>query len=227
MRNSSVALAFVALAGFGCAQTPVAEQEPVAPALLAYVLDDVPSDVANKTFVDFDGKVAIAGYEVEPSGVVRPGGRFKVRLYWRASAPLGTGWRLFTHLLTEGGERIRGNFDNTGPLRELAGDEQALPPSRWIPGKVYVDEQELMVPTDVDSSTVTIAVGVWKDQAPGYRLNVLSGASDGDRRAIITHIPTGLPRKTPSPASAKPAEGNTDVPSAPAVQPALDPARAH
>ncbi|MBX3125607.1 MAG: hypothetical protein KF718_02785 [Polyangiaceae bacterium] len=187
--RSILASVVISSAVVGCAQPAEEAPEPIAPALLGQILDDVPSDVPNKTFIDFDGKVVLVGYELEPSGTVRPGERFKLKLYWRSMAPLGKDWSLFTHLLTLGGQRVAGDFDNVGPLRDRASGEQALPPSRWQPGRVYVDEQELMMPQGVQSPVVTVVVGIWK---PGYRLNILSGPADGERRAIIAHIPTGV-----------------------------------
>lgn len=180
--------AAVLVSGLGCNST---EQAPKAqelePSLHAYVLDAVPSDVDNRTFVDFGGKVHLVGYKVEPQGIVRPGESFKTTLYWRSVSPLSPGWGLFTHLTSPRG-RVD-NPDNVGPLRDNASGEQALPPSRWQPGKVYVDEQSLTMPRNIVDPVVTVTVGVWKGNA---RLDILSGRADADQRAIVAHIRTGL-----------------------------------
>jgi hypothetical protein len=107
-----------------------------------------------------------------------------------------------------------GNADNEGPLRRLkAGADgrqtQTLPPSRWTPGKIYVDEQEIEIPRNVDTPELTIAVGVWREQRlliqggdggvelqNSLRLAVISGTSDGKQRAIVTHLKTGIVRPT-------------------------------
>ncbi len=67
--------------------------------------------------------------------------------------------------------------------------EQALAPSSWQPGKVYVDEQEFEMPRGISDSEVTIVVGVWKGNA---RLSVISGSADRENRAIIAHVKTGV-----------------------------------
>jgi hypothetical protein len=199
----------------GCARNAqkaeAAEPAPLDPALESHVLDSVPSDIENRIFVDFEGKVHLIGYALEPKTPATPGSRFKLTLYWRSVAPLGPDWGLFTHLLDGSGRKF-GNTDNEGPLRRLKpspdGEQvQTLPPSQWVPGKIYVDEQEIEVPRDVDAPELTIGVGIWRlqrfimqtadggiDLNNSMRLAVTSGPSDGKQRAIVTHIKTGLMR---------------------------------
>jgi hypothetical protein len=207
------------LTASGCANTGKKPEQAQAaapdPALESHVLDSVPSDIENRTFVDFEGKVHLIGYDLEPKTAVTPGSRFKLTLYWRSVAPLGPEWGLFTHLLDGSGRKF-GNTDNEGPLRRLKaspdGEQvQTLPPSAWTPGKIYVDEQDIEVPREVDTPELTIAVGVWRvqrfimqtpdggiDLQNSLRLAVTSGASDGKQRAIVTHVKTGLMRAPPS-----------------------------
>jgi hypothetical protein len=192
----AVALGF----GIGCNSTEqAAAVQELEPALRAYVLDEVPSDVDNRTFVDFGGKVHLVGYKVEPASIVRPGDTFKLTLYWRSVAPLSQGWGLFTHLTSPRGRLD--NPDNIGPLRDNASGEQALPPSRWQPGKVYVDEQSLTMPRNISDPVVTVTVGIWKGTA---RLDIRSGRADSDQRAVIAHIRTGLVAPKPVAKKAEP-----------------------
>jgi hypothetical protein len=171
-----------------CAAEKKTDEEPPPAELDSYVLDAVPADIDQRTFIDFEGKVQIIGYSLEPKGVVKPGDKIKLTLYWQSVSKLGRGWKLFTHLLDPNGKVLKdGNVDKAGPLR--TSDEQALPPSRWQPGKIYVDQQEFQIPADVQHGTVTIAVGIWRD---AYRLDVISGAHDAQRRALIVTIPTGV-----------------------------------
>src|SRR5688500_6418066 len=81
------------LTALACARAPVVEEQgPIDPALESNVLDGVPSDIAERCYVDFEGKLALIGYDVEPKGVVGPGGKLSLTLYWQSSAPLGPGW---------------------------------------------------------------------------------------------------------------------------------------
>lgn len=185
----------VSLVLLGCAKEPP-KQDPASidTNLAQYVLDEVPSDVKNPTFIDFEGKVQIIGWELEPTGVVGPGQKLKLKLYWKSAQKLGPGWSLFTHFVAPGGARIDANvggvaLDDIGPLRARSGGQQALGPSAWQPGKIYVDVQELEMPRQLAVPEVSIVVGVWKGQS---RLDVISGPSDRERRAIVTHVKTGV-----------------------------------
>jgi len=199
---------FTAWLALGCAQE--AKQEDPASIdtnLAQYVLDEVPNDVKNPTFIDFEGKAQIIGWELDPSGVVAPGQKVKLKLYWRSSQQLGPGWSLFTHFVAPGGARIDANvggvaFDDIGPLRaRTGGARQALGPSAWKPGKIYVDVQELEMPREVRVPEISIVVGIWK---AGSRLDIISGPSDRERRAIITHVKTGVVPPAAAPAAQRP-----------------------
>lgn len=182
---------------WGCAKgAEETETKPLPPLLDEHVLDAVPADIPQRTFIDFEGKVHLVGYDVQPEGVVAPGGTVKLTLYWKSVSKLSPGWKLFTHLVDPRGHRFPsgGNIDNVGPLRQGSGNEQALPPSAWEPGKVYLDTQEFQIPRDVKTPMVTITVGIWREND---RLDVISGPHDRERRAIVAHVPTGV--KPPKP----------------------------
>jgi hypothetical protein len=218
-----------ALFALGCSRKSVTEPAEIESGLHQYILTEVPADIENRTFIDFDGKVHLVGYDISPPDVTPPGKPIDVTFYWRSISPLGPDWRLFTHILE--GDKMA-NFDYAGPLRDLkpGPDGQprpALGPSRWESGKVYVDKQNFQMPTclrqvvekgvdcvDIASPEVTLAVGVWKetvvtprqtaasadeDQAKPERLHlrleVLSGKSDGQNRAIVKHLRTGIAPK--------------------------------
>jgi len=180
----------------GCTAEPKpTEHTAIDPAIESHVLDSIPTDLPNPTFIDFEGKVRLIGYRVEPA-LAAPGSSMKLTLYWHAVSPLGPGWSLFSHVLDDTGAQIQ-NVDNEGPLRKLvqspSGDEhQTLPPSAWKPGKVYVDEQEFQLKSDMTCPEVTLAVGVWRGNS---RLAVISGASDGTNRGIVAHLKTGVVRQ--------------------------------
>jgi len=156
--------------------------------LSAYVLDAAPSDVPNKIDINYENKIHLVGYEIEPAKTARPGTEVKLKMYWRCDQPLDDGWNLFTHLLDEQGRRII-NVDNVGPLRELREGVQAYAPSAWEKGKVYVDEQVFRIPSDTTASEIQIVTGIWKRNA---RLKVVSGPVDKENRGIVTRLKTGL-----------------------------------
>jgi hypothetical protein len=154
--------------------------------LKAYILDAVPAD-AKKVDINFENKVHLVGYKIEPDHG-GPGTPIKVTYYWRSEDPLEEGWQLFTHIQHEGKDRPE-NLDANGPLREPKGRFQVLGPDRWERGRVYADEQTFTMPPDAKGDT-TIYVGIYKGDA---RLRIISGPNDGDNRAIVGKVKTGIP----------------------------------
>jgi hypothetical protein len=159
--------------------------------LQAQILDAVPAD-AKKVDVNFENKVHLVGYKVEPE-LAPAGTPVKVTYFWRCDDPVEEGWQLFTHIQHEGYDKPE-NLDANGPLRELKGNHQVLGPDRWERGKVYADEQSFTMPADLRGPDTMVYVGIWKGDA---RLRIISGPNDGDNRAIVAKIRTGvMPRKT-------------------------------
>jgi hypothetical protein len=201
MRHVTVVISLVALLS-GCANAEKAPA-PLEPGLVQYVLDEVPSDVQHRMLIDFSAKVHLVGYDLEPAGEVKPGSRFKLRMYWKSISRLSPGWSLFTHLVAPDGRRLeRGGLDDVGPLRTRTSPtgSQALSPSDWVPGKVYVDEQEIELPANVRAPEVNVMVGVWRPN--NLRLSVIGGPSDKEERGIVTTVKTGVDWPTPEQAKA-------------------------
>lgn len=186
----------------GCAPSgPQASAKKPDEKLAPFVLNRLPDTVEHSTYLDFGGKVQLVGYDISPSDVARPGSSISLTLYWQRTGTLDKGWGLFTHILDERGRQIA-QRDSSGPLREPGAEGgQALGPSDWQIGKIYVDKLEFDVPrtqqkggeqVPLQTEAITIAVGVWKDAA---RLDVLGGSSDAHRRGFVTHLKTGVKRE--------------------------------
>ena len=196
---------------------PASETQPkeVPANLKQYVLESLPAEEQQRAYVDFEGKVRLVGYEAQPDRAIRPGGSIQLKLYWQSVAALGPGWSLFTHLVDENGKSIAGEekgpdaFDDVGPLRTRATPEgpQALSPSDWVPGKIYVDTQKLQVPQDVEAIRITVLTGIAQRYTPRpegsaaptpapsaapepstLRLRILSGTNDGADRTVVGHF---------------------------------------
>ncbi|HEY0466043.1 MAG TPA: carbohydrate-binding family 9-like protein [Polyangiaceae bacterium] len=183
----SAVLCLGVLAASCVSPAPTAEKrdaEAEAVRLKEFVLDAPPADIGTHLDADFSGKVTLLGARVEPESGLRPGSKLKVTLYWRAQQKLEGGWKLFTHIVDGSGERVL-NIDNVGPLRELRSGSQALPPSDWLPGKVYVDEQSFTIPASLKTEKMQILTGVFGK--PG-RLEITAGPHDTTRRAIAATL---------------------------------------
>ena len=155
--------------------------------LKAYISDSEPANIPHKVDINFENKVHLIGYKVDPE-VARPNTDIKVTWYWRCDDTLDDGWRLFTHIADESQGKTD-NADNAGPLRENRDDKQLLGPSRWERGKYYIDEQPYHVPDWVKGPELTFYIGIWKGSA---RLHIVSGPNDGENRAIAAKVKTGL-----------------------------------
>ena len=211
-----LAVSAALLFGVGCEKPADQEEIEIEPALEAYILEEVPNDLQHPILLDFEGKVHLVGYHIDPEGPVKRGDTVNIKMYWRGISPLTKGWKLFTHVLDDRGRQVV-NLDNEGPIRKLVpgndGEQrQALGPSLWKVGKVYVDEQTITIPTkypnsdrELTSETVAIAVGVWK-YAPrrgkdggvkgqaDMRLDIVGGKSDGNNRGIVVRLDTDYQR---------------------------------
>lgn len=207
MRNAWVFVTLVSAACVGGKQRISSEDKA---RLAANILTAVPAD-ATKVDVNFENKIHLVGYKVEPA-LAPPGTLVKVTNYWRCDDPVEEGWQLFTHIQHEGIEGVE-NLDGSGPLRERqANNHQVLGPDRWERGNVYADEQTFTMPKELKGPDTIVYVGIFKDNA---RLRILSGPNDGDNRAIVAKIKTGVA------AAKKPDEskrGATDIPTLSAMK---------
>ena len=78
-----------------------------------------------------------------------------------------------------------------GPLRAWRGNRQALAPGAWEAGKVYVDEQEFVIPEQVKTDRIQFTTGIWRGND---RLKIKGPGGDSQNRGIVVNIPTGAPR---------------------------------
>lgn len=162
MRMRALAVGLVALSvAAGCAQAPVpegdTEKPELSPQAKALVLDQIPTDIPHPLFMDFNGRAELLGYaidpEPQPGQKLAPGSQLSLKLYWRATGKLEGGYVPFTELVSANGTRVE--VEGSGPVRK-----GELVPSNWEPGKVYVDELSIAVPADLDTTRVSIVVGL-------------------------------------------------------------------
>jgi len=199
----------VALAGaltFACASPPSSGKEQIDPEFEKLALPSVPADVQHAAFVDFGGKLHLVGYEVSPATTAAPGSTISLKLYWRSVKNVPVCYRLYTHLTAPSGKIYE--FDDVGPLRVSSDTERGkvpnFPPSAWTPGTIYVDEQRLAVPRDIDAPSLALSVGVScpelevndgkLEKVGEFKLPVLSGVSDGKEGAVLGRFLTGAKR---------------------------------
>jgi hypothetical protein len=160
--------------------------------LKPYIADSEPADIPHKIDINFENKIHLVGYKVEPE-IAKPNSDIKITYYWRCDDTLDDGWALFTHVTDESIGKSD-NLDWAGPLREKRDEKQLLSPSKWERGKYYIDEQPYKVPDWVKGPELTFYVGIWKGSA---RLHVVAGPNDGENRAIVAKVKTGMAAPPP------------------------------
>ncbi len=195
MRNVFASLVLLSLATTACVGGSTDTSKEDKERLKSFVLDKAPGNIPHKLNVNFDGKAMLLGYRINPDGPVKPGGKIKLIMYWRCDKDIADGWNLFTHVLDGAGERVL-NIDNVGPIREWRGNRQAMAPSVWEAGKVYVDEQEFTLPATVKTSKIQVTTGIWKGND---RIKITAGPADREHRALVVSIETGMKAKAPPP----------------------------
>src|SRR6188508_3121665 len=165
----------------GCVDQSRPSREETVLALQKHILDALPKSVAHPLKFNFDNKVQLLGYAIEPEKGQRPGTRVKLTMYWKLTQDLEEGWSLFTHVVDAAGQRLL-NIDNIGPLREWRGASQTFPPGDWAVGKIYVDEQSFTIPDEARGEQLDVVVGIWKGE---QRLKVVEGPHDAENRAKV------------------------------------------
>lgn len=177
MRRALLCAVFCGLGALACAKRPQGSA--------GLELSELPGDVSLELGVDFDGRVELLGAKLAPTQGLKPGSRVELTLYWRKTGAVARGYRLFTHVLDEAGERVL-NLDGNGLLRKVSAGagEPLLPPSAWSEGKIYVDKQAFTVPLTLRTDSISIVAGLFRD---GERLPVKRGAHSANR-AIVSKL---------------------------------------
>ncbi len=83
-----------------------------------------------------------------------PGEDLPVTLYWRADAPVDTGYTVFVHLLDDA--------DALRAQRDTIPADGTRPTPGWLPGEVISDTLVLPTPADAATSTYRVAVGMYR-----------------------------------------------------------------
>jgi hypothetical protein len=175
----------LALLGSGCSK-----KHPDAAKL---TLPAPPKDVPLRLDIQLGGALELLGARLEPSSGLKPGSRTELTLYWQKRAAIPRGFRLFTHVLDEAGERVQ-NLDGVGPLRKSLNGELLLPPSAWDEDVVYVDKLSFMVPIALRTDSFSVVAGLYREDE---RLPVTKGpkAQLGRDHAVVLVAPVTRPVK--------------------------------
>jgi hypothetical protein len=124
------------------------------------------------------------GYDLDPDGVLHPGGTLTFDLYWEAIGKIPLDYTVFIHLL--------GPFNPTteGPVWAQH-DGQPLegqyPTRSWLVGPVIKDRHVVTLPPDMPPGEYPIEVGLY-NLVTGERLPVIQPDGMGDTRILLSSV---------------------------------------
>jgi hypothetical protein len=190
-----IALVAGLLAGVACVDRgPGPPPKKIDPAYVAaHVLAQPPAALTPRLDVALGGgKLIYLGNTVDRAAVV-PGQIVRVTHYWQVVHPIGPGWKLFA--LVRGAPGTADFINLPATDLELGHD-----PSRWQPGEVIEDVQDITVRPDWRSPTATLTVGLIAvgQHGVGDRM-AASGPHTQDRAVIARVIDVDLSKAPPPP----------------------------
>ncbi|NIO72177.1 MAG: hypothetical protein GTN71_24920 [Anaerolineae bacterium] len=143
------------------------------------VLPREDSPVPNPVDFDFEGRIALVGYDLDRR-TARPGETIHLTLYWQALAEMEKEYTVFTHVLGEE-DRLWAQMDS----QPQGG---AAPTSSWQVGQVIEDHYDLTIKPDTPPDVYDIEVGLYL-AATGRRLGVLDeGGRLQDNRVLLSKV---------------------------------------
>ncbi len=117
----------------------------------------------------FGDGIGFVGYEL--AGVPNPGSDtplLELTLCWQALAPMDSRYKVFVHLVGEGGP---------SDVRAQADVWPHLATTGWVPGEYLCDRLALELAADLPAGSYTLLMGLY-DEATGLRLPLLDPAGE-------------------------------------------------
>lgn len=116
--------------------------------------------VANVLFGDM---IALHAYTLRPQRAV-PGEIIQITLYWQTDQPLSNRYKIFLHLLDQGGNLVA--QQDSEPAGGL------VPTTSWPVGETIVDNHGLLLPEGLPQGTYDLVIGLYEIDDPAERLQI-------------------------------------------------------
>jgi mannosyltransferase len=140
--------------------------------LAVYGLGLLPGEPSVALRARFGEAVLLRGYAAG-EGLFAPGDVIPVTLFWQAEGPVEERYKVFLHLLDQGGGLIAQTDGEPGG--------NLIPTTIWSPGEVLADRYGLLIPQDLPAGEYTLVAGLYR-RGSGERLPVvLDDQSPADR----------------------------------------------
>jgi hypothetical protein len=107
--------------------------------------------------------IRLDGYTLTGTAT-RPGDVIELTLFWQATEPVATRYKVFAHLLDDAGRLV--SQQDSEPLGGLA------PTTQWAVGAAIVDKLGVVVPPDIAAGQYTLVVGMYNVADASDRLPI-------------------------------------------------------
>jgi len=114
----------------------------------------------------FDGRIALASFELPSSQSVRAGDTLPITLTWQSRAALDVNYTLFVHLAP---------FPGTPPTAQEDAQpcDNSYPTTGWSPGEAVEENRRIAIPTNAAPGRYVVTTGIY-DLVTGKRLPMRS-----------------------------------------------------
>jgi hypothetical protein len=140
--------------------------------------DTTASDITHPLDLRLGDSIRLLGYHL-PQTVISEDEALLLTLYWETTAPLGSRYKVFTHLIGDVYNAGRDNFLWGGQDNEPVGDQ--LPTTQWAPGEQIKDGYRVRLDPATPPGKYRVEIGMY-GLIDGARLPVTdaNGNSIGD-----------------------------------------------
>jgi mannosyltransferase len=135
------------------------------------------TEMETAVFTPFGPHITLLGYTVGSETAV-PGDILPITLFWETAEPLDTRYKVFIHLVDDGGPPLAQRDSEPGGGLALT--------TTWTPGEVVVDNHGLFLPHDLPPSDYRLLLGLYDLADPTVRLPVLVAGETADMFLLTT-----------------------------------------
>jgi len=146
-----------------------------------YGLAPLPAEPAVALDARFGEAIRLRGYALG-EGPFAPGDVVPVTLFWEAEAEVPERYKVFLHLLDEGGNLVAQT--DSEPQGNL------VPTDTWTPAQVLADRHGVLLPPDLAAGDYTLIVGLYH-LVGGERLPVTLGSGPVDDHVALGTVAVG------------------------------------
>lgn len=143
-------------------------------------------DIPHLLATSFTNGIQLLGYDVAETAVT-PGKPVRMTLYWQATDPIDTQFKVFTHLLGDTFNAETENFLWGQQDNEPVNNRR--PTTTWRPDEVIIDAYAMPTALNAPTGTYTLEVGLY-NPVTGERLSIIDDAGKviGDHIILDTPI---------------------------------------